>query len=63
MADSTIEFEYIAASEAAKEAVWMKNYIQKLGVVPSITEPIVIFFDNNTTTANKRTDITSPIQA
>ncbi|KAL0423761.1 UNVERIFIED_CONTAM: Retrovirus-related Pol polyprotein from transposon TNT 1-94 [Sesamum radiatum] len=47
MADSTIEFEYIAASEAAKEAVWMKNYIQKLGVVPSITEPVVIFFDNN----------------
>ncbi|KAL0406251.1 UNVERIFIED_CONTAM: Retrovirus-related Pol polyprotein from transposon TNT 1-94 [Sesamum latifolium] len=25
--DSTTESEYIAASEAAKEAVWMKNYI------------------------------------
>ncbi|KAL0361110.1 UNVERIFIED_CONTAM: hypothetical protein Sradi_3795500 [Sesamum radiatum] len=25
----------------------MKNYIQKLGVVPSIVEPVVIFFDNN----------------
>ncbi|KAL0462814.1 UNVERIFIED_CONTAM: Secreted RxLR effector protein [Sesamum latifolium] len=46
MADSTIEFEYIAALEAAKEAVWMKNYIQGLGVVPSITEPVVIFCDN-----------------
>ncbi|KAL0325251.1 UNVERIFIED_CONTAM: Retrovirus-related Pol polyprotein from transposon TNT 1-94 [Sesamum radiatum] len=42
-----MEAEYIAASEAAKEAVWMKNYIQKLGVVPSITEPMVIFCDNN----------------
>ncbi|KAL0282273.1 UNVERIFIED_CONTAM: Copia protein [Sesamum radiatum] len=46
-ADSTTEAEYIAASEAAKEAVWMKNYIQKLGVVPSIVEPVVIFCDNN----------------
>ncbi|KAL0433828.1 UNVERIFIED_CONTAM: Retrovirus-related Pol polyprotein from transposon TNT 1-94 [Sesamum latifolium] len=45
-ADSTTEAEYIAASEAAKEAVWMKNYIQELGVVPSIAEPIVIFCDN-----------------
>ncbi|KAL0289502.1 UNVERIFIED_CONTAM: Retrovirus-related Pol polyprotein from transposon TNT 1-94 [Sesamum radiatum] len=46
-ADSTTEAEYIAASEAAKEAVWMKNYIQQLGVVPSIAEPVVIFCDNN----------------
>ncbi|KAL0405508.1 UNVERIFIED_CONTAM: Retrovirus-related Pol polyprotein from transposon TNT 1-94 [Sesamum latifolium] len=45
--DSTTEAEYIAASEAAKETVWMKNYIQELGVVPSIAEPMVIFSDNN----------------
>ncbi|KAL0411316.1 UNVERIFIED_CONTAM: hypothetical protein Slati_3721300 [Sesamum latifolium] len=25
----------------------MKNYIQELGVVPNISEPIVIFCDNN----------------
>ncbi|KAL0455908.1 UNVERIFIED_CONTAM: hypothetical protein Slati_0930000 [Sesamum latifolium] len=46
-ADSTTEAEYIAASKAAKEAVWMKNYIQELGVVPSIAEPVAIFCDNN----------------
>ncbi|KAL0411311.1 UNVERIFIED_CONTAM: hypothetical protein Slati_3720800 [Sesamum latifolium] len=45
--DSTAEAEYIEASEAAKEAVWMKNYIQELGVVPSISESVVIFYDNN----------------
>ncbi|KAL0427452.1 UNVERIFIED_CONTAM: hypothetical protein Slati_2920000 [Sesamum latifolium] len=42
-----MEAEYIAALEVAKEAVWMKNYIQELGVVPSIAEPVVIFCDNN----------------
>ncbi|KAL0354357.1 UNVERIFIED_CONTAM: Retrovirus-related Pol polyprotein from transposon TNT 1-94 [Sesamum angustifolium] len=42
-----MEAEYIAALEAAKEAVWMKNYIQELGVAPSIAEPVVIFCDNN----------------
>ncbi|KAL0453558.1 UNVERIFIED_CONTAM: Secreted RxLR effector protein [Sesamum latifolium] len=46
-ANSTMKAEYIAASEAAKEAVWMKNYIQELGMVPSIAEPVVIFCDNN----------------
>ncbi|KAL0445424.1 UNVERIFIED_CONTAM: Retrovirus-related Pol polyprotein from transposon TNT 1-94, partial [Sesamum latifolium] len=47
IANSTTEAEYITASEAAKEAVWMKNYIQELGVVPSIAEPVVIFCNNN----------------
>ncbi|KAK9033335.1 hypothetical protein V6N11_018368 [Hibiscus sabdariffa] len=35
--DSTTEAEYIAASEAAKEDVWIKNFISELGVVPSIS--------------------------
>ncbi|KAL0449131.1 UNVERIFIED_CONTAM: Retrovirus-related Pol polyprotein from transposon TNT 1-94 [Sesamum latifolium] len=39
-ADSTTEAEYIVASEAVKEAVWMKNYIQIAG-------PVVIFYDYN----------------
>ncbi|KAL0285040.1 UNVERIFIED_CONTAM: Retrovirus-related Pol polyprotein from transposon TNT 1-94 [Sesamum calycinum] len=45
--DSITEVEYITASEAAKEGVWMKNYIQELGVVPSIGELVVILCDNN----------------
>ncbi|KAL0462573.1 UNVERIFIED_CONTAM: hypothetical protein Slati_0144900 [Sesamum latifolium] len=45
--DSTTKAEYVAASEAVKEAVWMKNYIQELVVVPSIVEPVVIFCDNS----------------
>ena len=46
-ADSTIEAEYIAASEAAKEAVWIKKFIIELGVVPSIVDPIPLYCDNN----------------
>jgi len=33
-ADSTTESEYIAASEAAKEAIWMRQFLQGLTVVP-----------------------------
>ncbi|KAL4362788.1 hypothetical protein GQ457_04G023100 [Hibiscus cannabinus] len=33
VADSTIEAEYIAASEAAKEVVWIKKFITELGVI------------------------------
>ena len=47
VADSTIEAEYIAASEAAKEAVWIKKFITGLGVVPSISDPVNIYCDNN----------------
>ncbi|KAL0355572.1 UNVERIFIED_CONTAM: Retrovirus-related Pol polyprotein from transposon TNT 1-94 [Sesamum radiatum] len=46
-ADFTTEAKYIVASKAAKEVVWIKNYIQELGVVPSSAEPVVIFCDNN----------------
>ena len=46
VADSTCESEYIAASEASKEAAWLKNFIGDIGVVPSIQEPMELFCDN-----------------
>jgi hypothetical protein len=46
VADSTTEAEYIAASEAAKEAMWIKKFITELGVVPSIQSPIDLYCDN-----------------
>ena len=45
--DSTMEVEYIAACEAAKEAVWIQNFITGIGVVPSIADPIDLYCDNN----------------
>ena len=47
VADSTTEAEYIAASDAAKEAVWIKNFVFRLGVVPSITNLVDVYCDNN----------------
>ena len=47
VADSTTEAEYIAASNATKEAVWIKNVVFRLGVVPSITNPVDVYCDNN----------------
>ena len=49
VADSTTEAEYIAASSAAKEAVWIRNFITELGVTPrfSKTKRRHFFFLNN----------------
>ena len=47
VADSTTEAEYIAAAEAAKEAVWIENFSSELDVVPSVTSPIELFCDNS----------------
>ena len=46
MAGSTCEAEYIAASEAANEGVWMKEFISELGVIPSPSGLMKIFCDN-----------------
>ncbi|KAJ9567606.1 hypothetical protein OSB04_003572 [Centaurea solstitialis] len=47
IADSTTEAEYIAACDAAKEAVWLRNFLSDLRVVASILRPIDIFCDNS----------------
>ena len=44
--DSTCESEYIATCEGSKEAIWLKQFIGDLGVVPSIKEPVEMFCDN-----------------
>ncbi|GKG62126.1 hypothetical protein Tco_0632030, partial [Tanacetum coccineum] len=38
-ATSFVEAEYIAASNASKEAVWVRKFISGLRVVPTIEEP------------------------
>ncbi|PKI65240.1 hypothetical protein CRG98_014389 [Punica granatum] len=45
--DSTTEAEYIAASNAAKEAIWIKKFVTELVVVPNIANPVNLYCDNN----------------
>ncbi|KAJ9556184.1 hypothetical protein OSB04_010798 [Centaurea solstitialis] len=47
IAYSTTETEYTAASDAAKEAVWLRNFLSDLRVVASVSRPIDIFCHNS----------------
>ncbi|GJS31431.1 putative RNA-directed DNA polymerase [Tanacetum coccineum] len=51
VADSTCNSEYIAACEASKEVIWMKNFIGDLGVVLTVQDLIEIFCDNESAVA------------
>ena len=54
IADSTMEAEYIAASEATKEAVWLKNFLMDLEVVPTVQSAITLLCDNSGVVANAK---------
>nr|GEZ59165.1 hypothetical protein [Tanacetum cinerariifolium] len=45
-ATSSAEAEYIAAFDTSKEAVWVRKFIFRLGVVPIIEESISMHCDN-----------------
>ncbi|GJY97151.1 hypothetical protein Tco_0514061 [Tanacetum coccineum] len=45
-ATSSTDAEYIVAFDASKEAVWIRKFISRLGVVPTIEEPINMYCDN-----------------
>ena len=46
IADSICEVEYIAASDAVKEAVWLQKFIDKLEVASSVDGPILLYCDS-----------------
>ena len=41
--DSTMDAEYVAACEAAKEAVWVCKFLSDLKVIPDVAEPITLY--------------------
>ena len=54
VAQSTMESEYMAASEAANEAVWLRKFVIELGVFPSMQDPVTILCDNTGAIANAK---------
>ena len=54
IADSTMEAEYVAACEAAKEAIWLHQFLINLEVVPSVNKQITIYCDNSGAVANSK---------
>jgi hypothetical protein len=46
VAASTLEAEYMAASEAAREGIWLKEFTTELGVIPNALDPMEIYCDN-----------------
>ena len=49
-----MEAEYIAACEAAKEAVWLRKFFIDLEVVPDMDKPLVLYCDNSGAVANSK---------
>ena len=47
MADSMTEAEYIAASEAAKEGVWIRKILIQLGVFPNAYSLLDLYCDKS----------------
>ncbi|KAA0041809.1 gag/pol protein [Cucumis melo var. makuwa] len=54
IADSTMEAEYVAACEAAMEAVWLRKFLTDLEIVPNMHLPITLYCDNSGVVANSR---------
>ena len=49
-----MEAEYIATCDAVKEGIWMKKFISKLEVVPSVELSIPLYCDKNKAIAHSK---------
>ena len=54
MTDSVCKAEYIAVSDAAKEAVWLQKFIIMLRVIPSIDDPVLLYYDRSSAIAQMK---------
>ena len=54
ISNSTMEAEYIAFANAAKELAWLREFFTELGVVPRMEKPLVLLCDNTGAIANSK---------
>jgi hypothetical protein len=47
VADAMTEAHYITASKAAKEAVWIRNFLSEFGVIPRASSPMDLYCENS----------------
>ena len=52
--DSTMEAEYVAASEAVKEHVWLHNFLRDLEVIPNLEQPMIVYCDDSGVVLNSK---------
>ena len=43
---SSMEAEYIAANEAVKDGVWLRNFLVSLEIVENVSDPVTVYCDN-----------------
>ena len=43
---STMEVEYVTCSSAIQETVWLRGFLQDIGVVKTTFEPVTLYCDN-----------------
>ena len=49
-----MEAEYVAAYEAAEEAVWLRKFLGDLEVVTDMDRPLTLYCDNSSAVANSK---------
>jgi hypothetical protein len=46
-----MESEYVACSAAVQEAVWLRRFLQHLGVTAHAEDVVLLYFDNTSALA------------
>ena len=52
-----MDAKYVAACEAAKEVVWLRNFLMDLQVVPKAKEPTTLYCNNSEAATNSKEPI------